>query len=99
MINDFDCSKDGERTYKCCMCDSLLYFLNMRSLPVEIRTIVHYYFFPLCHTVSCGGYYMMRTKNEGLGVSVSIDQFKEEKKLVYTDHDLCTRGVGFLKPL
>jgi len=42
---------------------------------------------------------MMRTKNEGLGVSVSIDQFKEEKKLVYTDHDLCTRGVGFLKPL
>lgn len=64
------------------MCDSLLYFLNMRSLPVEIRTIVHYYFFPLCHSVSCGGYYMMRTKNEGLGAGFlyQFDQFKEEKK-------------------
>lgn len=96
MINDFDCSKDGERTYKCCMCDSLLYFLNMRSLPVEIRTIVHYYFFPLCHSVSCGGYYMMRTKNEGLGAGFlyQFDQFKEEKKSWFIRIMIYAQGGG-----
>lgn len=102
MINDFDCSKDGERTYRCCMFESLLYFLNMRSLPVEIRTIVHYYFFPLCHFVSCGGYYIMRNWKEelggggGQGYYIKLINFKE-KKVWFIRIMIYAQGGGLLK--
>ncbi len=99
MINDFDCSKDSERTYKCCMFESLLYFLNMRSLPVEIRTIVHYYFFPLCQAVSCGGVLHNEKLKRGVGgqgFCIKLIDFKRKKSwfiwiMIYA------QGGGLLK--
>lgn len=74
----------------------IMYFLNMRSISVEIRNICALLFLSFLPFLSCGGYYVRKKRYKSI-LFASI--WRIESELVFKDHDLCTSGVWRCKDL